>query len=149
VAARKAAELVGCGAEVVVVAPAVCDEVAAMERTGEVVVARRGFEEGDVCGAMIVVAATDDPRTNVAAREACRAVGVLVNVADVPDLCDFTLPALLRRGRLTVAVSTAGASPALSGRVRDAIAQVIGPEWARCCRACRRTRRRARDSSRK
>ncbi|HLG92644.1 MAG TPA: NAD(P)-dependent oxidoreductase, partial [Acidimicrobiales bacterium] len=75
-------------------------------------------------------AATGDPQVSRAVFEDGEALGVWVNCADDPDSCSFTLPAVLRRGPLTVAVSTSGASPALARWIRERLAEQIGPEYA-------------------
>jgi precorrin-2 dehydrogenase/sirohydrochlorin ferrochelatase len=85
----------------------------------------RRFEPGDLKGAFIVFAATDDREANRSVAAACLAQRILCNVADDPGACDFTLPAVARRGSLTLAVSTGGASPALAGRVRDDLAACL------------------------
>lgn len=90
----------------------------------------RPYRSGDLEGAFLAVAAAGDREVNAAVVGDARAAGVLVNVADLPEEGDFTLPAVLRRGDLTVAVSTAGRSPALSALVREHLAGVLGPEWA-------------------
>ncbi len=130
VAARKAIELERCGARVDVIAPSIKADVETLEREHRVSILRRVFVPDDLLNAVVVIAATNDQKVNSAIADACERAGVLVNVVDVPELCSFTVPALLRRGLLTIAVSTTGASPGLSGRVRDEISTVIGSEWS-------------------
>jgi precorrin-2 dehydrogenase/sirohydrochlorin ferrochelatase len=115
VAFAKARGLHESGGRLTVVSPefvAAFDSISPLERRV------RPFEEGDPDGFFLAVAATDDPAVNRAVAEACRRRGVLCNVVDAPELCDFWVPSVLRRGDLTVAVSTGGASPALAKRVR-------------------------------
>ncbi|HAD04206.1 MAG: hypothetical protein A2091_06265 [Desulfuromonadales bacterium GWD2_61_12] len=89
----------------------------------------REYLPGDLADAVLVFAATNQREVNaVIAREA-RSRGILVNVADAPAESDFTVPALLRRGGLTVAVGTAGQSPALAALVRDDLGELLGAEW--------------------
>ena len=126
VAARKVEGLLECGARVHVVAIRVDDEVRASGATFE----ERPYRAGDVTGYRLVVTATDDPAVNAAVAADAEAAGVWVNAADDPANCTFTLPAVLRRGPVTVAVATGGASPALSAWLRDRIAADIGPEYA-------------------
>lgn len=127
VAIRKARGLVEAGARVRLVACALA--VPAGELAGvEVVV--RPYRAGDLEGAFVAFAATDDRLVNAAVVREARQRGVLVSVADAPDEGDFTLPALLRRGNLTVSVATAGGSPALAALLRDMLAKQLGPEWA-------------------
>ncbi|HQJ25707.1 MAG TPA: bifunctional precorrin-2 dehydrogenase/sirohydrochlorin ferrochelatase [Thermoleophilia bacterium] len=119
VARRKAAGLLAAGASVHVVAPHVEGMPA------DVVVERRAALPGDLEGVTLLVCATDDPQVNaVLATEAHRR-GVLVNVVDDPGSGSFTVPAVLRRGRLQVGVSTGGASPSLAARIRDELAVVV------------------------
>ncbi len=122
VAARKARGLIAAGARVTVVAPDVCDELATQDLAE---VHRRPFDPGDVDGARLVMTATDVPAVERAVAAAARAANVWVNAADRPDECDFILPAIARRGRVSAAVSTDGASPALAIRLRDRIADML------------------------
>ena len=111
VAARKVKGLLVGGAGVVVVAPAICQEIRA---TG-VQTLERTYRTGDLDGAWLAIAATDDPTVNQNVYIDGEAAGVWVNSADDPKACSFTLPAVLRRGPVSVAVSTSGHSPALGG----------------------------------
>jgi siroheme synthase-like protein len=126
VAARKAAALVEAGAEVLVVAPHICDQIRAMP----VDMAERPYRRGDLDGAWLGIAATNDPDVNRQVRADGDSARVWINAADDPDACAFTLPAVLRRGPVTVAVSTGGHSPALAGWLRDQVAGQLGPEIA-------------------
>jgi siroheme synthase-like protein len=125
VAARKARGLLAAGADVTVVAPEISPEVEAIG----VHVERRAYQRGDVAGFRLVIAATDDPAVNGAVYDDADAAGIWVNAADDPGTCSFTLPAVLRRGDLTVSVSTAGHSPALARWLRDQIGEELGPEY--------------------
>ena len=124
VAARKVAGLVDAGAEVVVVAPEISSEIRALP----VELLLRSYRSGDLDAAWLAIAATDDPQVNRQVHADGRAARVWVNAADDPEACAFTLPAVLRRGPVTVAVSTGGHSPALAGWLRDQIAGLLGPE---------------------
>lgn len=126
VALGKVRGLLAAGARVTVIAPDVADELAGLEG---VVVERRRYEPGDVEGHRLVVAATDDPAVNRQVFLDGEAAGVWVNSADDPANCAFTLPAVVRRGPLTVTVSTGGHSPALASWLRDRLAAEIGPEY--------------------
>lgn len=126
VAERKAAGLLAAGARVRVVAPTMTGSLAAMDLERHL----RRFVPGDVEGCWLVVSATGWPEVEAAVRDACEAAGVLVNAADDPAACSVLLPAVLRRGPVTVAVSTTGRSPALAATLRDALANVVGPEVA-------------------
>jgi precorrin-2 dehydrogenase/sirohydrochlorin ferrochelatase len=126
VAARKVQGLVTAGADVVVVAPAVGDAV----RSQGVTVIQRAYRTGDLDGAWLAIAATDDPDVNRQVHADGDAARVWVNAADDPPACSFTLPAVVRQGPVMVAVSTAGHSPALAGWIRGQVAAQLGPEIA-------------------
>jgi precorrin-2 dehydrogenase/sirohydrochlorin ferrochelatase len=121
VAGRKIAALLECGAHVTVVAPEVCEEVARLP----VALERRRYRAGEVAGYRLVVAATGDRDVDRAVSRDAESAGVLVNAADDPAACSVVLPAVLRRGRVTVAVSTDGTSPALATWLRDRIAGTL------------------------
>ncbi len=122
VAARKVRGLVEAGASVTVVSPEVCADLDALADAGAAVeVRRRPFEATDLDGAVLAIAATDDPAVNEAVSRAAQARGIPVNVVDRPVLSTFIVPATVGRGRLQVAVSTAGASPAFARRLRERI----------------------------
>ena len=82
-------------------------------------------------GCLLVIAATSDDALNRQVFEDAEARAMLVNVADVPELCNFILPAIVRRPPITVAISTAGASPALAKRIKREVADNLGEEYAR------------------
>jgi precorrin-2 dehydrogenase/sirohydrochlorin ferrochelatase len=145
VAARKMRALVECGAKVVVVAPEICSAIAALVGKGRVAHKAKKFSGADLKGALLAIAATDDEEVNRAVAAAARRNRALVNVVDVPKLCDFQVPAVLRRGPIVIAVSSGGASPALAARLRDVIGQTIGPEYGRAARAMARVRQRLKD----
>src|SRR3954449_3366280 len=130
VGAEKAKGLLACGADVTVVSPDLNDELRALDVTW-----REGrYRRSDLDGAFLVVAATSDRRVNERVHRDAEARGMLCNVADVPDLCNFILPAVHREGPIAVAVSTGGASPALAKRIRSQIAELVGPEHAELAR---------------
>lgn len=119
VAARKAQALVDAGAHPVIVSPDLCSELAAMVHAGEATAVHRKYQPGDLDGAALVIAATDDEGVNRAVAEECRRSGILVNVVDRPALCTFVAPSVIRRDDLLVAISTCGGSPAFAKRVRE------------------------------
>ncbi len=127
IAARKAHDLREAGAEVTVVAPEICPEIGQMGSK----LLRRPYLTSDLDGAFLAVAATDDEQLNARVSREARQKGVLVNVVDRPALCTFILPAVVRRGDLTIAVSTEGQCPALSSVLREELEQRFGPEWGR------------------
>jgi len=130
VALEKTHGLLACGAEVTVVAP----EVVPQFHELDLVWRPRRYRDRDLAGAFLVVAATADRRVNERVHRDAEARGMLCNVADVPDLCNFILPAVHREGPIAVAVSTSGASPALAKRIRRDVAGLVGPEHAELAR---------------
>ena len=123
---RKLAGLRQAGARVRLIAP----DIPATLSDPELELCRRPYRPGDLAGATLVFAASNDRALNAAIAREARSAGLLVNVADSPEESSFTLPAVGRQGGLTLAVSSAGASPALSALVRDHLADQLGPEWA-------------------
>jgi siroheme synthase-like protein len=126
VAAHKAAGLLACGARVHVVAPDVSSEVAAL---AGVTIEERPYRRGEVGGYRLAVAATGEAAVNAAVLADGEEAGVWVNAADDVDNCSFTLPAVVRRGPVMVAVSTGGHTPALARWLKERVAQSIGPEY--------------------
>jgi len=126
VAARKVRGLVEAGADVVVIAPDICEEI----RSLPVELVERPYRRGDLSLAWLAMAATDRPEVNRQVHAEGQDAHVWVNAADDPDACSFTLPAVLRQGPVTVAVSTSGYSPALAAWIRERIAADLGPEVA-------------------
>lgn len=123
VATRKLGALVRDGAEVLVVAPEVSPDIEQLEATGGITVERRPFEPADLDGAFLAIAATDSRVVNQQVADEGQARGVLVNVTDDPGACDFTVPAIVRRKDITVAVSTGGRSPAFSRYLREQLGE--------------------------
>ena len=130
VATRKLAGLIVAAADILVVAPAASREIERLAEDGRLRLERRPFEPSDLNGALLAFAATDDRVVNQMVAETARARGVIVNVADDPAACDFTVPAVVRRGEVTLAISTGGRSPAFARFLREQL-----QEWltdARC-----------------
>lgn len=131
VATERAAKLAAHGARVRVVSPALGESLAAMVGDGRVAEhLARAYEAGDLEGAVLVVAATNDARVNRRVRDDARAAGAEVNVADDPEGSTAVIPALLREGDLAIAITTGGASPVVSRRIREDLQQRFGPGWA-------------------
>ncbi|MCL6641532.1 MAG: bifunctional precorrin-2 dehydrogenase/sirohydrochlorin ferrochelatase, partial [Candidatus Rokubacteria bacterium] len=130
VAERKVEGLLAAGAAVTVIAPRLTRRLQALAAEGRIGHVAREYAPGDLDGYRLAIAATDDGVVNAAVAREGRRRGVLVNAADDPVHCDFTLPAVLRRGALVVAVATGGACPALAAAVRDELGRRLGPEYA-------------------
>jgi siroheme synthase-like protein len=129
VAARKIEPLLDLGADVVVVAPAVNDEVAGWRDAGRLTVHARPFTADDLEGAWLAVTATDEPAVNAAVHEAGEARRVWVNSADDPANCSFTLMSVVRRADVVVAIGTGGRSPALATWLKQHVTEEMGPEY--------------------
>ena len=127
VGTRKVADLVPCGARVTVVSPAFSDELLRRE---DIVRIHRPFEDGDVEGQRLIFAAASDPAVNRRASTLARERGAWVNVVDTPGECDFYVPATVRRGDLTISISTGGASPALARSIRMKLEDVFPERYA-------------------
>ena len=119
VAETKVRGLLGAGARITVVSPTLTPALAALAAEGHLAHQAREYLPGDLAGVALAFAATGDRAVSGAVRAEGRTRGVWVNAADDPEHCDFLLPAVLRRGSLAVAVSSGGASPALTRAVRD------------------------------
>jgi precorrin-2 dehydrogenase / sirohydrochlorin ferrochelatase len=127
---EKVEGLLACGGEVTLVAPEAVPELAELAEEGSIRWERRGFEPADLEGTFIVIAATSDTDANIAVYEEAERRAMLVNVVDVPPLCNFILPAIVRQGSLAIAISTQGASPALAKRMKREIAEQFGEPYA-------------------
>src|SRR5437588_478953 len=128
---EKVEGLLACDGEVVLVAPEAHPELERLAAEGSIRWERREYRADDLDRTFLVIAATSNTDVNIAVYEDGEARAMLVNVVDVPPLCNFILPAIFRSGPLAIAISTAGASPALAKRMRDEIAEEYGEPYAR------------------
>jgi len=130
VALRKVRTLLEHGASVKVISPDLCSTLNQLAEGGQINVLQRSYRVGDLQDAVIAIAATNDSNTNLEmVREARRKV-VLVNVVDDPENSDFIVPSYIRRGDVTIAISTAGRSPALARKIRNRLEKDFGDEYA-------------------
>jgi siroheme synthase-like protein len=128
---EKAEGLLACDGDVTVISPEVGPELEELAREGSIRWERRDYAgPADLEGAFMVIACTDDTDINIGIYEDAERRAMLVNVVDVPPLCNFILPAILRTGPLAIAISTAGASPALAKRMKAEVAELFGEEYA-------------------
>ena len=129
-AAVRAKQLISAGARVTVVSPKAGSEIERLATAKSIVLVRRGFRRTDLSRRyFIVIAATDDPKTQKAVFEAAERLGILCNVVDKPESCHFYMPAIVHRGDLKIAISTSGRSPALAGKLRQYLEEAV-PENA-------------------
>jgi len=140
VARGKVLGLLPCGARVRVVSPEVHRDLGRLAGRGTIGWERRAYRPGDLAGAFLAVAATDDPALNEAVYDEALRERALVNVVDVPDRCQFVYGAVMRRGRLLAAISTGGAAPAHAARLRRELSAFWGPEQGQLVSAYRRLR---------
>ncbi len=129
VAAGKVRALVACGARVTVISPRPAAALGRMAAEGRITIRYRAVRASDLRGAVLVIAATDDGLVNASVGRWARRLGVWVNVVDDPALCTVIAPAVVRRGLLTIAISTSGASPALAQRMRQELGRRYGREY--------------------
>ena len=129
VAQRKVAALLQAGARVTVIAPALTKDLAEWSEQKCIDAVLRAYRNGDLAGYEIVFVATDDREVDAAVYAEGRSRRVWVNAADDPARCDFILPSVLRRGPLTVAVSTGATSPAMARMVREELESYFGRDY--------------------
>lgn len=129
VAERKALSLFDAGADLAVIGPSLTPALAKLAGKGKITHYPRQFDEPDLAGAYLVIAATNDAAVNEAVARACRKAGILVNTATSPDEGTFVVPSVVERGDLLIAVSTCGDSPALARKVREDLERSYGPEY--------------------
>jgi len=127
---EKVEGLLACDADVTLVAPDANPELVQLALEGSIRWEQREYRAQDLEGCLLAIAATSDTDVNIAVFEDAEARSMLVNVVDVPPLCNFILPAIVRTGPLAIAISTAGASPALAKRMKREIAELFGEPYA-------------------
>src|SRR6476620_10047868 len=129
---EKVEGLLVCGGDVTLIAPDSHPALRELVAEGSIAWEERAYAgAGDLAGAFMVIAATSDSEVNIGIYEDAEERAMLVNVVDVPPLCNFILPAIVRTGPLAIAISTAGASPALAKRRNREISELFGEEYAR------------------
>ncbi|HWC26935.1 MAG TPA: bifunctional precorrin-2 dehydrogenase/sirohydrochlorin ferrochelatase [Solirubrobacteraceae bacterium] len=128
---EKVEGLLACDADVTLVAPAAVAELRELAAEGSIAWERREYEPADLEGSFMVIACTGDTEVNIRVFEDAERRAMLVNIVDVPPLCNFILPAIVRTGPLAIAISTAGASPALAKRMKREVGELFGEEYAR------------------
>src|SRR5690242_3833612 len=129
---EKVEGLLACDGDVTLIAPEAIEPLQRLADEGSIRWERREYAgRADLEGVFIVIAATSDTDVNVRIYEDAERRAMLVNVVDVPPLCNFILPAIIRTGPLAIAISTAGASPALAKRIKAEIAEEYGEPYAR------------------
>lgn len=129
VAERKVGSLLECGARVRLVSPAVTSQIEEWANQGKLELRQRQYQTGDLEGAFLVFAATNQEKVNRRVSEECLSRNLAVNVVDDPPRCNFFVPSVIRRGKLSIAISTSGTSPALAAKIRRQLERQFGPEY--------------------
>jgi len=130
VAARKVKTLLACGAKVTVVTLAANDAILQLAGEGAITLCLRAYEPSDLKGMFLVIGATSDTELNFRVSEDADRKNMLCNIADVPDACNFILPAVVQQGDLQISVSTSGKSPAFAKHLRKEMERRFGAEYA-------------------
>ncbi len=129
---EKAEGLLACDAAVTLISPDAVAELRSLAAEGSITWEQREYAgEEDLEGVFMVIACTDDTDINIRVFDDAERRAMLVNIVDVPPLCNFILPAIVRTGPLAIAISTAGASPALAKRMKAEVSELFGEEYAR------------------
>jgi siroheme synthase-like protein len=127
---RKVRTLLDAGALVTVITTEATAGLRALASSSSVSLVERAYERGDLSGAAVVVAATDDTNVNQLVFEEATSLGIPVNVVDDVERCTFIAPSIIRRGDLVLAISTGGVNPALAVRIRERLELQFGEEYA-------------------
>ncbi len=125
VAERKVLSLLQAQAEVTVISPSLTEELGSLKIHNRITHIARKYREGDLEGAFLVIAATSDEEVNSRVFNEAEKRGIPVNVVDSPGLCRFIVPSVIRRGPLTIAISTSGVSPAMARTLRQEIENLL------------------------
>ncbi len=128
---EKVEGLLACDADVVLIAPHAVPALERLAAEGSIGWERREYRPDDLERTFMAIASTDDTDVNIAVYDDAERRAMLVNIVDVPPLCNFILPAIVRTGPLAIAISTAGASPALAKRMKAEVGELFGEEYAR------------------
>lgn len=129
VAERKVLSLLKAGAKVKVISPELTPKLKELFEKGEILWEKRFYERGDLKGAFLVIAATNDPFVQKEVFREAEEENIPCNVVDKPEYCTFIVPSTVKRGDLVIAISTSGASPALARRLRENLEEIFGKEY--------------------
>jgi precorrin-2 dehydrogenase/sirohydrochlorin ferrochelatase len=129
VAARKIEPVLACGARIRVISPVACTRIRELAAAGRIEWQQRAYRPGDLQGAFLVFATTDNSDVQQQVISEAQDLSILINSADNPEACMFQVPATVRQGDLLLAVSTGGGSPALAAWIRKRLEGEFGPEY--------------------
>jgi len=130
VAERKVNLLLRCGADITIISPDLTEGLEEFSLNGEIKYIKDEFKEKHLKNAFLVIGATDNHKVNLKIYKEGSKNEILVNIADSPDLCNFTVPSVVERGELVIAISTGGKSPSLSKKIREELEARYGIEYA-------------------
>jgi len=130
VGTRKVDTLLDCGARVTVVSPVASEQLRQLREIGKIELKKRSYQSEDLKNMFLVIGATDDQYLNRQISTDAEANNILCNIADRPEICNFILPSVVRRGDLVITISTSGKSPALAKNLRKTLASQFGAEYA-------------------
>ena len=131
IAEGKVVGLLEGGANVTLISPELTPALAVLAGSGEIAYYARGYQPGDLEGAFLAIAATDDRAVNAEVWQEAQARNVLLNAVDDVPHCTFIAPAIIRRGDLVISISTSGKAPALAVRLKEKLEHMLGPEYER------------------
>jgi precorrin-2 dehydrogenase/sirohydrochlorin ferrochelatase len=129
VAERKVLSLLECGAIITVVSPALTTMLRKLADTSLIKYKEGCYSKDDLLNKLLVICATNNQVVNQQVAQDCKGIGIWVNVVDQPELCTFHVPAVMRRGMMSISVSTSGASPLLAAKIRKQLEQDFGQEY--------------------
>lgn len=130
VGTRKVLTLLACGANVTVISSDATERLRELSNNGVIKLKERPFQTADLDGRFLVIGATDNQELNFKIHAEAEGRGLLCNIADRPEACNFILPSIVNRGDLTIAISTAGKSPAFAKKLRKQLDVQFGEEYA-------------------
>ena len=130
VALRKVRALLEHEASIQVISPDLCSKLNQLAKNGEIHILNRGYRVGDLKNAFIAIVATNDSKANLEVVQEAQRTGVMVNVVDNAEKSDFIVPSCVRRGDVTIAISTAGRSPSLARKLRTRFEKEFGEEYS-------------------
>jgi precorrin-2 dehydrogenase/sirohydrochlorin ferrochelatase len=130
VGTRKVNTLLECGAQVTVVSPDPTPQLTRLASEGSITLKKRAYQSDDLGGMFLVIGATDDETLNGQISKDADQANILCNIADRPEVCNFILPSIVRRGDLVITISTSGKSPALAKQLRQKLQTQFGREYA-------------------
>jgi precorrin-2 dehydrogenase/sirohydrochlorin ferrochelatase len=130
VGTRKVNTLLECGARVTVVSPEPTPQLTRLASEGSITLEKRDYRSDDITGMFLVIGATDDESLNHQISKDAEQAHILCNIADRPEVCNFILPSIVRRGDLVITISTSGKSPALAKHLRQKLETQFGREYA-------------------